>query len=120
MIQPKIQSTPLFDLRPHMIRSTKILAGWVSPGGAYFKGGAWQHDSLADKICGAENGTHLLEQDGWVRLTDYGQPVLHSSHCFTQAQLNTLFDLAELFAADSFGKRLHRALHDPLLHPESD
>ncbi len=109
-IQSKIEPTLLIDLRPHMIRSTKVLAGWVSPGGAYFKSGSWQHDALAIKICGAENGPQLLDDDGWIRLTDYGQPVIQEGHSFTQAQIDTLFDLANLFAADSFGKRIQKAL----------
>lgn len=114
-IQPRINPTSLTDLRPHMIRSTKVLAGWVSPGGAYFKSGSWQHDSLATKICGADNGPQLLDDDGWIRLTDYGQPVIQEGHRFTQAQIDTLFDLANLFAADSFGMRIHTALANPVL-----
>lgn len=107
MIKSKIQPTPLTDLRPHLVRNTSVLAGWVCPGGAYFKGGSsWAHDLLAAKITGLENGTPELECEGWVRLTDYGHPVLTGRHMLMQSQKDTLFDLANLFRETEFGKRL--------------
>lgn len=110
MVQSKIKATLLIELRPHLIRDTRVLAGWVCPAGGYYKGGSWRHESLAGQITGAKNGTKLLEDEGWVRLTDYGHPVIGDDHYFTQAQINTLLDLANLHPTTEFGKRLLSAL----------
>lgn len=110
MIQSKIPPTLLIDLRPHMTRDTRVLAGWVIPGGAYYKGGSWRHDSLAESITGAADGTARLENEGWVRLTDYGHPVVADEHHLTQAQIDALFDLGNLFQNTDFGSRLLSAL----------
>jgi hypothetical protein len=116
MIQSKIPSTLLIDLRPHLVRNTCVLAGWVCPSGSYYKGGSWQHESLARRISGVDkNAAELLLKEGWVRLTDYGHPVTGDDCRLTAAQLNMLCDLAQLFADTDWGKRLNYAITHEVL-----
>lgn len=117
MIQSKIPSTLLCTLRPHLVRNTCVLAGWVCPAGSYYKGGSWQHETLARRISGVEeNAAELLLKKGWVRLTDYGHPVTHDNCRLTHAQVNMLYDLAHLFSDTEWGKRLFHAI----THEEPD
>lgn len=89
--------------------------GWLSPEGRYFPCPDFQHLAIADRIAaqlrirvGAGGAGAALERRGWLHINDNGHlidgdDVLDVNP--TQAQLDALFDLAEL----------HPSMRDELL-----
>jgi hypothetical protein len=89
--------------------------GWLSPEGRYFPCPDFQHLAIADRIAaqlrirvGAGGAGAALERRGWLHINDNGH-VIDDDDVLdvnpTQAQLDALFDLAEL----------HPSMRDELL-----
>lgn len=110
-IEPKIEATDIESLNPN-INDCRVIGGWISPDGKYFKvPGIWAHESLAQQISGsADVGGRALELAGWVHLTDKGSPGILIGIAYTQAQLDTLFDLGVKFGEHEFGKKILAAI----------
>lgn len=110
-IEPQIEATTIELLDPDT-RDCRMLAGWVSPEGKYFKvPGIWGHETLATQISGcAEVGGRALELDGWVHLLNDGSPATVRGLAYTQAQLDTLFDLGLKLQGQDFGKKILAAI----------
>lgn len=75
--------------------------GWISPSGDLYTCGYCEHESTAFKICASVYGifahSEHLEQD-WIKITD--GYIFHAKE-FTQAQLDTLFDLYQVANDDT-------------------
>lgn len=110
-IEPQMEATAIDRLDPN-ISDTRMVAGWISPEGKYFKvPGIWAHDVLARSIIGRDDaGGHELELAGWVHLTNRGSPCILRGTPYTQAQLDTLFDLGLKFEGREFGRAILAAI----------
>lgn len=110
-VEPKIAATDIESLDPN-INDCRMVAGWVSPEGKYFKvPGIWAHETLARQISGCEDvGGRALELAGWVHLTAKGSPCILRGVPYTQAQLDALFDLGLVFKDREFGKTILAAI----------
>jgi hypothetical protein len=106
-IEPKIAATDIESLDPN-INDCRVVGGWVSPEGKYFKvPGIWAHELLAQQISGsAEVGGRALELAGWVHITGKGSPGILRGLAYTKAQFETLFDLGVKFEHCEFGKTI--------------
>ena len=76
-------------------------AGWIAPDGTFYSCSPHEYDSVALWLIAMHHNVHgngdLLEQHGWLRLSNDGTliNVYRSRRGATQAQLNTCFDIAQ-------------------------
>lgn len=74
--------------------------GWVSTEGTFYGCAYGQHDALANKICrdilrlSTRNGTVELENRKWIKVTNRGIIHHYIKQNLTQAQVDTLGDIA--------------------------
>ncbi len=92
--------------------------GWIAPNGRFFPCPCHEHDSQAEDLARKyypdeakrKSGTQIFEEKRWVRLLETGAfrvgPDLQALPRITQAQRDTLFDLATINSENDFSRRL--------------
>jgi hypothetical protein len=92
--------------------------GWIAPNGRFFPCPCHEHDSQAENLAKKyysdeakrKSGTQIFEEKRWVRLSENGAfrvgPDLQAVPRITQAQRDTLFDLAIINKENDFSRRL--------------